>query len=131
QTKVVDAQENSLVIAWTANLFEVQSYVSLTNHRWDGFWFLANRANWEALPENIRTVITKHINAAAVAERADIAAWNQTLEKDLTGKGMKFNKVDTTLFQDKLKTAGFYKDWKGKFGDAAWTALESAVGPLG
>jgi tripartite ATP-independent transporter DctP family solute receptor len=131
QTKVVEAQENSLVIAWTANLFEVQSYCSLTNHRWDGFWFLANRANWEALPDNIQGVITKHINAAAVAERADIAAWNQTLEKNLTAKGMKFNKVDTSLFQDKLKAAGFYKDWRGKFGDAAWVALESAVGSLG
>jgi TRAP-type C4-dicarboxylate transport system substrate-binding protein len=26
----------------------VQKYCSLTNHMWDGYWFLANRRAWEA-----------------------------------------------------------------------------------
>jgi len=48
QTKVVDGQENPLAIISTAKLYEVQKYCSLTNHMWDGFWFLANRRAWEA-----------------------------------------------------------------------------------
>ena len=131
QSKVVDGQENPLAIVSTAKLYEVQSYCSLTNHMWDGFWFLANRRNWEALPENIRQVVTKNINAAAVAERADVVKLNDTVQADLTAKGMKFNTVDPTPFRDKLKSAGFYSEWKGKYGDTAWTMLEAAAGSLG
>ena len=54
QTKVVDGQENPLAIISTAKLFEVQKYLSMTNHMWDGFWFLANRRAWERLPEDLR-----------------------------------------------------------------------------
>src|SRR5579871_2776079 len=128
QSKVVDGQENPLAIVETAKLYEVQQYCSLTNHMWDGFWFLANRANWEALPADIRNVVTKHINAAAVAERADVAKLTDGLQSTLSGRGMKFNSVDPAAFRDKLKSAGFYSEWKGKFGDAAWATLESSVG---
>ncbi|WP_342363756.1 TRAP transporter substrate-binding protein [Terrarubrum flagellatum] len=131
QSKVVDGQENPLAIVSTAKLYEVQSYCSLTNHMWDGFWFLANRANWEALPENIRTVVAKHINAAALLERADVAKLTDTVQADLTAKGMKFNTVDSALFREKLKSAGFYSEWKGKFGAEAWETLEASVGALG
>ena len=43
-----------------------RSICSLTNHMWDGFWFLANRRAWERLPEPIREIAAKHLNAAAV-----------------------------------------------------------------
>ena len=54
QTKIVDGQENPLAIISTAKLYEVQKYCSLTNHMWDGFWFLANQRAWEALPDDVR-----------------------------------------------------------------------------
>ena len=54
QTKIVEGQENPLAIISTAKLYEVQKYCSLTNHMWDGFWFLANRRAWEKLPEDVR-----------------------------------------------------------------------------
>jgi tripartite ATP-independent transporter DctP family solute receptor len=131
QSKVVEGQENPLAIVETAKLYEVQQFCSLTNHMWDGFWFLGNKANWEALPEDIRAVVTKHINAAAIAERADVAKLTEGLQSSLAGKGMKINTVDPAPFRDKLKSAGFYSEWKGKFGDAAWATLEAAVGSLG
>jgi tripartite ATP-independent transporter DctP family solute receptor len=131
QSKVVDGQENPLAIVETAKLYEVQQFCSLTNHMWDGFWFLANRANWEALPEGIRNVVTKYINEAALAQRTDVAKLTEGLQTTLAGRGMKFNVVDPAPFRNKLKSAGFYTEWKGKFGDAAWATLESSVGGLG
>lgn len=130
QSKIVDGQENPLAIIETAKLYEVQTYCSTTNHMWDGFWFLANRRNWEALPENIRTVVAKHINAAAVAERADVAELTKSLRAKLTERGMKFNDVSAPAFRDKLRSAGFYAEWEKKFGDQAWAILQSAVGKL-
>jgi len=40
-------------------LQEVQKYCSLTNHMWDGFWPLANRRAWEALPDDVRAIATR------------------------------------------------------------------------
>jgi TRAP-type transport system periplasmic protein len=130
QTKVVEGQENPLAIISTAKLYEVQKYCSLTNHMWDGFWFLANRRAWEAVPQDLRTIVAKHINGAAVNERADVAKLNASLQQDLAAKGLVFNQPPTASFRDKLKSAGFYAEWKGKYGEHAWELLEKAVGKL-
>ncbi len=130
QTKVVDGQENPLAIVSTAKLNEVQKYCSLTNHMWDGFWFLANRRAWERLPEDVRAIVAKHINAAGVKEREDVAKLNGNLQQELASKGMVFNQPDPGPFRDKLRQAGFYSEWKGKYGDEAWALLERAVGSL-
>jgi TRAP-type transport system periplasmic protein len=130
QTKVVDGQENPLAIISTAKLFEVQKYCSLTNHMWDGFWFLANRKAWEKLPAELQAVVAKQINAAGLKERADVAELNAGVQKDLAAKGMAFNQPDAAAFRDQLRTAGFYAEWKGKYGDEAWAILERAVGKL-
>jgi len=130
QTKIVDGQENPLAIIATAKLYEVQKYCSLTNHMWDGFWFLANRRAWESLPDDVRGIVAKHINAAGLKERDDVAKLNDTLAQDLAAKGLVFNRPDPTPFRDKLRAAGFYTEWKGKYGDEAWSLLERSVGKL-
>lgn len=130
QTKVVDGQENPLAIIATAKLNEVQKYCSLTNHMWDGFWFLANRRAWERLPDDLRPIVAKHINAAGINERTDVAALNANLQKDLSEKGMVFNPAKSETFRDRLRQAGFYAEWKGKYGDEAWALLERSSGKL-
>ena len=130
QTRIVEGQENPLAIISTAKLYEVQKFCSLTNHMWDGFWFLANRRAWERLPQDVRVIVAKNINAAAVNERADTAKLNANLQQELAGKGLTFNQPAVAPFRDKLRTAGFYAEWKGKYGDQAWDLLEKAVGKL-
>jgi tripartite ATP-independent transporter DctP family solute receptor len=131
QTKVVDAQENPLAVISIFKLFEVQKYCSLTNHMWDGFWFLANRRAWERLPAPLREIAAKHLNAGAVAQRADVAALNANLQQEITAKGMVFNTPNTEPFRAKLRSAGFYAEWKSKFGEEAWSTLERYTGKLG
>jgi len=130
QTKIVEGQENPLAIIATAKLYEVQKYCSLTNHMWDGFWFLANRRAWEAVPQDMRAIIAKNVNAAAVNERADVAKLNASLQQELAAKGLVFNQPDTAPFREKLRSAGFYAEWKGKYGEQAWGLLEKAAGKL-
>ena len=130
QTKIVEGQENPLAIISTAKLYEVQKYCSLTNHMWDGFWFLMNGKAWKALPDDIKTIVAKNVNDAAVKERADTEKLNAGLKDDLTKKGLVFNQPDPGPFRDKLRSAGFYSEWKGKYGEQAWSLLEKAVGKL-
>src|SRR6202171_1282210 len=130
QTKIVEGQENPLALISTAKLYEVQKFCSLTNHMWDGFWFLANRRAWEKIPEDVRTIVARNINAAAVKERGDTAKLNANLRGELEGKGLAFNQPDVTPFREKLRSAGFYSEWKAKYGDQAWALLEKSVGKL-
>ena len=130
QTKIVEGQENPLAIISTAKLYEVQKYCSLTNHMWDGFWFLANRRAWQAVPKDVQAIVAKHINAAAISERADVAKLNAGLQQDLAAKGLTFNQPTVAPFRDKLRSAGFYAEWQGKYGEQAWGLLEKSVGKL-
>ena len=130
QTKVVDGQENPLSLIDVAKLYEVQKYVSITNHMWDGFWFLANKKAFDALPANLREIVEAEFNASALAERDDLAKMSNTVADTLKGKGLQFVDTDAVAFRGTLKKAGFYEEWKGKFGAEAWGVLEKAVGSL-
>ena len=130
QTKVADAQENPLAIIATAKLNEVQKFCSVTNHMWDGFWFLGNKKSFDRLPQDLKDLVTKHINAAGLKQRDDVKKLNDGLQADLKAKGMAFNTTDAELFRNKLRGAGFYAEWHKKFGDEAWALLEKYTGKL-
>jgi len=130
QTKVAEGQENPLSIIYFAKLYEVQKYLAETNHMWDGFWFLANGKVWNGLPADLRDIIAKNLNESAIVQREDIAKQNATFKADLTAKGMEFSPVDQKPFRAKLEASGFYKEWKGKYGDEAWSVLEKYTGAI-
>lgn len=130
QTRIADGQENPLVTVDTAKLYEVQKYISRTNHMWDGFWFLASQKVWSGLPGEVKQVVEKHVNAGALKQRADVAALNASLEGSLTSKGLVFNATDANSFREKLREGGFYKEWKDKYGADVWTLLEKYAGSI-
>jgi len=78
----------------------------------------------------VRDVIAKNLNQSARDQRDDVKKANDTLQADLTSKGMEFIKVDPAPFRAKLQGAGFYKEWRGKYGDEAWAVLEKFTGPI-
>lgn len=130
QTKVADGQENPLALIESAKFYEVQKYCSLTNHSWDGFWFIANGRIWKTIPKDVQQVLAKHINAAALKQRDDIARANLDLQKKLESKGLTFNAVDSAPFQKALRATNFYTQVKEKFGEEAWTLLGKYAGDI-
>ncbi|MGO1767939.1 ABC transporter substrate-binding protein [Advenella sp. S44] len=130
QTKIVDAQENPLPIIQVAKLYEVQKYCSQTNHIWDGFWFIANGAAWDRLPDDLKAIVADGINGAGMRQREDIKKLNESVQTELQAKGLAFNAPGPETFREALRNAGFYQEWKRRFGDEAWAALETSVGKL-
>lgn len=131
QTKLVEAQENPLPVIEVAKFYEVQKYLSMTNHQWDGFWMLANRAAWQKMPKNVQDIIAKQFEQAALAERADVAKLNDELVAKLKSTGLTFVQPDIAAFRAALAGTTFYADWKEKFGAKAWETLERYSGKLG
>lgn len=130
QTKVVEGQENPLTLIANSKLYEVQKNCAMTGHTWDGYWMVANKRSMDALPAPLRAIVNKHMNAAAVAQRADSEKLAVSLQADLAAKGLVFNRPDPAPFRKALQQAKFYEEWKAKFGNEAWTQLEAAVGKL-
>lgn len=130
QTRVVDGQENPLSVIDAGKFYEVQRYCAITNHVWDGYWICANANSWNRLPNDIKAVVAKSFNDVALLEREDLARLDRTLQADLEKKGLTFTKPDLDSFREKLRAAGFYREWREKIGADAWALLEKNVGKL-
>ena len=131
QTKLVEGQENPLAIIELFKLYEVQKYLSMTNHMWDGFWILANGDAWKKLPKDLQDIVIRRFNESAAKQRADVEGLNSNLAKTLAGHGMEIHTPEAEPFRAQLKNVGFYKEWKQKYGDAAWALLTQYAGELG
>ena len=81
---------------------------------WDGYWMLANSKAWQALPDDLRALATKHLNASALDQRADLEKLNTSLRQDLETKGIEFKTVDKEPFRQKLRQAGFFNGVEGQ-----------------
>lgn len=130
QTKVVDAQENPLAIVQTAKLYEVQKFCSLTNHSWDGYHLVVNGRAWKSLPDDLKTIVARAFNEGGLQQREDLRKLNESLQAELTAKGMTINPARPDSFRAQLQKAGFYSEWKNKFGPEAWGLLEATVGKV-
>lgn len=129
KTGAVEAQENPLVVIEFNRLYEVQRYVSVTNHMWSGFNLLANLKAWKALPSDVQAVIERTAAEYAIRQRRDTHALNTALTAGLARRGMVFNEADTASFRRRL--GPFYARWKKRLGTKAWSLLEAHAGPLG
>jgi len=131
QTKVVDGQETPLVSIKAAKLYEVQKYCSLTNHVWDGYWFTANTRAWQRLPADLREIAARNFDKAADEQRLENKRLNESLRGELEKGGLAFNAPsDPKSFRLVLTKAGFYAEWRSKFGAEAWKQLEKYANEL-
>ena len=130
QSRAMDGQENPLAIIQAAKFYEVQTFCSLTNHMWDGYWLTVNSGLWRGLPQRVRDIMEQEFDRSCQDERDDLTRQNPGQRGDLVQAGLEVNAVAPSDFQAVLQRAGFYTEWKAKFGETAWRLLEETAGPL-
>jgi C4-dicarboxylate-binding protein DctP len=81
QTGVVDGQDNPYSNIYTQKFYEVQKYLTVTDHGYHAYVLIANKKFWDGLPPNIRTIMdgvvkdtTAYFNQIAAQEEADSLA---------------------------------------------------------
>jgi tripartite ATP-independent transporter DctP family solute receptor len=131
QTHVVDAQENPLLLIDQQKFYEVQKYVSMSDHIWSGYWTLFNQDVWNRLPKDFQSIISREMDRATLLARNDNVNLNRAVRDKLLRRGMVFNDVDKDSFKKKLTEAKYYERWKAEFGPKAWAALEKYANKLG
>jgi C4-dicarboxylate-binding protein DctP len=78
QTGVVDGTENPPSNLYTQKMYEVQKYLTLSDHHYLGYAVIANKKFWDGLPPDIRKTLeqcmaetTKHVNEIAKKDNDD------------------------------------------------------------
>jgi len=128
KTGEADAQDNPLNVAELLKLYEVQKYVSLTNHMWSGFNLIANLKMWRGLPSDVQRIIERNAEKYVKLQRTDTDTMNHDLGPQLTKRGMVINQPDAASFRSRL--GPYYARWKDTIGSKTWALLESHVGKL-
>jgi C4-dicarboxylate-binding protein DctP len=64
QTGVVDGSENSLPNLWTQKFFEVQKFIAMSDHGYDGYAVIVNKKFWDGLPADIRQALEQAMRDA-------------------------------------------------------------------
>ena len=78
QTGVVDGQENPSDVIYPSKLYEVQKYLTVSDHGYHGYVVITNAKFWAGLPPDIRTTLegamkdtTAYFNETAKKENDD------------------------------------------------------------
>ncbi len=78
QTGVVDGQENPNNVIFPSKLYEVQKYLTMSDHGYHGYAVITNAKFWAGLPPDIRKILegamkdtTDYFNTAAKKENDD------------------------------------------------------------
>ena len=127
QTHLADGEETGLVGIEGFRYYEVQKYLSLTNHIWGGQWLSANLATWNALPADLQEIAKRNAVKYALLVRRDSYLMAGALTDKLHRQGLAVNVADTAGMRARL--GPYYAHWKSEFGAAAWGLLEASVGP--
>ena len=116
QQKTIDAQENPLAIIVSSKFYEVQPYVSLTEHVYMPAHLLISESRWQSLPENVRKAVQAAAIEARDYEREIIAENDAKYIAELKAAGIAINKVDKKPFVDAVKNT-VWKEFENEFGD--------------
>jgi len=115
QQKIVDGQENPLVIIYTSKFFEVQKHLALTGHFYAPAILLVNRDFWEKkLTDEQRKIFQECELASRKWERQYCIDMEKTLVNDLKAKGMEVSTPDKVKWAEAVQPV--YKEFEGKIG---------------
>ena len=96
---VVDGQENPLSIIQDRLLYEVQIYLSLTDHLLLMHMVMFSEKRWNKLPADIQKIVREAVKGAEPIQRKAQRDKDASLLSVLKDKGMKVNTADKSAFR--------------------------------
>ncbi|MFY7942738.1 MAG: TRAP transporter substrate-binding protein [Burkholderiaceae bacterium] len=105
ETKTVDGQENPYTTILSSKFYDVQKYVTATNHVYSPWILLVSKKYWDGLSKDEQKVLTDAAVASRAFERKDTREASDKALAELRAKGMEFSKFapkETARLRDKL-----------------------------
>lgn len=126
-TGVVDGQENPFNIILTGKLYEVQKYLSLTQHVYGAAPTSVSDKTWQKLPPDLQKALKAAVVRSVAAQRKAASGDIDAQLQKLIGFGMRVEKdVDREAFRKTMRPAwDLYVERFGKPGQALIDAIRS------
>ncbi len=115
QQGTYDAQENPIPVIYNNKLYEVQQYLSVTNHIYSGMCFTIAESVWQKLTAEQQEIIQAAAQASAEADRTMNKQQTSDLVANLEAEGMQINNPDLAPFQE--ATASVLTDNADTYGE--------------
>jgi len=125
QQKTIDAQENPLAIIDTSKFYEVQKYLSMTEHFYAPAPLLMSMTFWDNLSPEYQQVILDSAIEAREYERGLLDEMNVKLLSEMTNRGMLLNDVNKAEFRQAVQPV--YDKYVGSGKDQIPAELINAV----
>ncbi|MDO8774798.1 MAG: TRAP transporter substrate-binding protein [Burkholderiaceae bacterium] len=106
EQKAIDGQENPVTVISANKLFEVQKYLTLTNHQYNPQSVLMSKKFWDTLSEAEKKVISEAAVEAAVYQRQQARSQAGTALEAVKKGGMQVSELspaELAKFRDKMK----------------------------
>lgn len=115
---VVDGQENSWSNVYSKKFFEVQDYITVSNHSYLGYMVVVSAAFWNNLPDDISNQLTDIMNEATAANRkfAAEADKGDRAKIEAAGKAKVVELTDEERAQWKSAVAGVEDQFRDQIG---------------
>ncbi|AYN93299.1 TRAP transporter substrate-binding protein [Pseudomonas sp. LTJR-52] len=108
ETKAVDGQENPFNTILSSKFYEVQKYLTVTNHVYSPWIMLASKRWWDGLSKTEQDILMEAARKARDAERLDTRAEGEKALEELKAHGMQINQVsaeETQRMREKAQPA--------------------------
>lgn len=107
QQGVVDGQENPLATIYDWKFYEVQDYLTLTNHLYTAGTLAINEDFYQSLPDDVKEAIDKAGKEASAFAHSEVKATENEYKKELAEIIQLYEPTQEELsaFQDAAKTA--------------------------
>ena len=111
----VDAQENPLFTIYNSRFYEVQDYLSLTEHFYPVCPLMMSEITWNKLSPEQQVIVEDALRKSVDYERELAGQELETIVADLTDAGMVVNEVDKAPFIEAVQPV--YEEYRGQFGE--------------
>jgi C4-dicarboxylate-binding protein DctP len=115
---VVDGQENAWSNIYSKKFYEVQSYITVSDHSYLGYLLVVSRDFWDNLPADIRSQLTAILKEATTANREYAAVADkedrQKIEKDHFAKVVELTPQERAAWKQACQPV--WKEFRGLIG---------------
>lgn len=128
ETKTVDGQENPYNTILSSKFYEVQKYLTVTNHVYSPWIVTVSKKYWDGLSKAEQKVLLDAAKKSRDFERQDTRAEANKALADLKGKGMQINELspaEANRMREKLSAIN--ASIAANVGDALWKDVQGAV----
>lgn len=128
ETRTVDGQENPYNTILSSKFYEVQKYLTVTNHVYSPWIVTVSKKWWDGLSKDERQILLDAAKKSRDFERQDTRAEGAKALADLKAKGMQINELspaEAARMREKLTAvnAGI----AAEVGEGLWKEVQAAV----